>query len=88
MSEWYDNRSAEVVLRQPSNARKCMDKCLKRLKPRERELILRVVGDQRDRNDLAAFMGVSVFQLKKIKSRLVTCIKKCMEESEDKAFPA
>jgi DNA-directed RNA polymerase specialized sigma24 family protein len=90
MSEWYDNRSAEVVLRQPrdsSNAHTCLDKCLKRLKPEQVQLLLRAYGDRRELNNLAAFRGVSVFEMKKVRSRLVKCIKKCVEEAEDKAFP-
>jgi DNA-directed RNA polymerase specialized sigma24 family protein len=86
MSEWYDNRSAEVVLRQPrawSHERKCLEGCLKRLKPRERELIFRPVGEQRDPKDLAASRGVSIIQLKKIRSRLVTCLEGCLKEVEE-----
>lgn len=89
MSEWYDNRSAEVVLRQPrswSNERKCLDKCLKRLKPRERALILQVCGDKRERNDLAVFLKVPVAQLKKIRSRLARCLTKCVKEVEENAL--
>lgn len=90
MSEWYDNLSAEVVLRQPrswSNERKCLDRCLKLRNPAERELITQVFGDQKGRNELALQLGVSVGQLKQIRSRLVKCMNQCLEEAEDKVFP-
>jgi hypothetical protein len=84
MSESYDNQSAEVVLRPPrggSDERKCLDRCLKLLKPGERKLILQIVGDER------APLGVSAIQLKKIRSRLVKCMNKCLEETGNKVFP-
>lgn len=83
MSEWYDNQSAEVVLRRPggSEERKCLDECLKRLKPAERNLILQVVGDERKKDALAVYLGVSVIQLKKIRNRLEKCISKCLEDA-------
>jgi DNA-directed RNA polymerase specialized sigma24 family protein len=85
MSEWYDNRSAEVVLRQPSdwsNERKCLDGYLKRLKPQERELIWQVYGENRSLSNLAATAGVSVAQLLETRSRLANCMKKCIKEIE------
>ena len=91
MSKWYDNQSAEVVLREPrshSGERKCLDTCLKLLKPRERELILQLQGDQEERNTQAANMGVSIIEVKKISNRLRSCIDKCLKEKDGKAFPA
>lgn len=90
MSKWYDNQSAEVVMRQPrshSNERKCLDKCLKLLKPHERELILQVQEDQRERKTLAVNIGVSTIQLKKATARIKSCIKRCLEERDGKALP-
>ncbi len=89
MSEWYDNRSAEVVLRPQrnlSNERKCLEGCLERLKPAERALVLHLYGAAGDLDRLAALRGKSQLQLKKIRSRLLTCIKKCVREAEDKSL--
>jgi DNA-directed RNA polymerase specialized sigma24 family protein len=82
-------RSAEVVLgkqHESSNSRVCLDKCLKRFTSEEISLILQVYGDQRDRNTLATFRGVTVAQLKKIRSRLTKCIRKCLDEIEENAL--
>jgi hypothetical protein len=86
MSKWYDNGSAEVVLHQPSDwssERKCLDGCLKRLKPHKRRLIWQVDGDKRDLRNLAASAGVSVAEFQETKSRLQNCIKKCLKEVEE-----
>lgn len=82
MSEWYDNQSAEVVLRQlPDRGaeRKYLDGCMKRLKRRERALILRIADP--DPIHEKAHLGVSAAE-KKIRARLVTCFRKCVAETE------
>lgn len=87
MSEWYDNVSAEVVLREPrrsSKERKCLDGCLNKLKPQERELVLRFFGDKKmGPKDLGSSLVISGVQLKKISSRLKKCIENCLNESEE-----
>lgn len=90
MSEWYDNRSAEVVLREPHNwsaERNCLDCCLKKLNASQLSLILQIFGEQRNEPEPRTFLSLSAIELKKIRSRLAKCIKACLEDAADNDFP-
>jgi len=85
-----DLRSAEVVLHQPLklNAKHCWGKCLKLFKPQEVRWLVRFYGDKRDGDARAVSLGLSVAQSKEIKSRMVECLQKCVEEAREKASAA
>lgn len=86
-----NNRSAEIVLSQSGdrrNAAKCVNKCLQRLSPTERQLVLRILEDRDDkRMDLMATRGISIIRLKQIRVRLEKCLRKCLEEIEANTLP-
>jgi hypothetical protein len=88
MSEWYDNQSAEVVLRQPRklDATHCLPKCLKLFTRREISWLLKVEGDKRDGDARALALGISIAESKKIQARMVKCLKKCIAAAEEKAW--
>jgi hypothetical protein len=86
MSGWYDNQSAEVVLRQPINVKHCLPKCLKLFRAREIDWLLKVEGDKRDGDARALAFGISVAESKKLQARMAKCLKKCIRAAEEKAW--
>lgn len=87
MSDHRYNRSAEVVLHQPSESRAgadCLEKCLKVLSPAQRDLLWKFYGTE---NPLPPDLAMSILQLKTGTHQLRECLRKCLEESEDNRLP-
>lgn len=86
MSEWYDNQSAEVVLRPPRklHTKPCLEKCLKLFTSREISWLLNIDVDTRDGDARALALGISIAQSKKIQARMVKWVKKCVAAAEEK----
>jgi hypothetical protein len=82
------NRSAEVVLYQPTKSPQvqCLEECLKNITPQHRALLFQFYGCKRTRSDFPATLGLSNGQMKKDELKLKKCLRECIEKAEKKAF--
>ena len=83
------NRSAEVVLYQPTKSpqAQCLEKCLKKIAPRHRALLFQFYGSKQTRSDLPTTLGLSHAQMKKDALKLKKCLRECIEKAAEKALP-
>ena len=83
------NRSAEVVLHQPTKSPQlqCLKKCLKNITPQHRALLFQFYGSQQTRSDVSTTVGLSSARMKKDVLKLEKCRRACLKEAEENAVP-
>lgn len=83
------NRSAEVVLHRPTESPRvqCLQKCLKNITPRHRELLFQFYGSKQTRSDVPTTLGLSSARMKKDALKLQKCLRACLEDAEENALP-
>ena len=83
------NRSAEVVLRQPTESLqvKCLKKCLENITPQHRDLLFQFYSSKQTRSDFPTTLGLSSARMKKDVLKLKKCLRACREDAEENALP-
>ena len=83
------NRSAEVVLHQPTESPQvqCLKKCLQNITPQHRALLFQFYGSKQTRSDVPTTLGLSSARMKKDVLKLKKCLRACLEEAEENALP-